>query len=85
MPHNCYSLHNFVDHKIVDQSNLIDKSFDSHQEYTIVTSFRHPPEAKKEQLRLLFFVCLAGGVLLTSQIEGRGEHFGPFLRLASHF
>ena len=47
MPHNCYSLHNFVNHKNVDQSNLIDKAFDSHQEYTIVTSFRHPPEARK--------------------------------------
>jgi len=68
MSHNYYSLHNFVDHKIVYQitlidfwshlvafsahylntplsnnNQLIDRSFNSHQEYTIVTSLLVPP------------------------------------------
>jgi len=82
MPDNCYSLHNFVGHKIVDRptliviwshlvafleiwahlvafsahylntprgqfNHLIDKTFNSHQEYTIATSLLAPARGTK--------------------------------------
>ncbi len=104
MSHNYYSLHNFVDHKIVDRlaliefwshlvafleiwahlvafsvhylntlgnpiNHLIDKSFNSHQEYTIATSLLAPARGtKKSDAMRRFFrpKCLrqAGSLLL---------------------
>ena len=90
MSHNYYSLHYFVDHKIVDRPNLIDfwshlvafleiwahlgafsvhylntlgnpinhlidKAFNSHQEYTIASSLLAPARGTARPCNLLIF------------------------------
>ena len=115
MSHNYYSLHNFVDHKIVDRlaliefwshlvafleiwahlvafsvhylntlgtpiNHLIDKSFNSHQEYTIATSLLAPARGT---LKLL---CryLQGGLFIKVAQEV-AQNRGYFLFFKFHF
>ena len=44
-----FIVHIIVDHKIVDLPKLIDKTFNSHQEYTIATSLLSPARGTKNR------------------------------------